>query len=194
VRTMLDNQMKDFERSGNGDGGEPLKEDEVFGLPCANFWNFCHGDMTLYYFYYGMAKHQLLKSTVSSMNKEDTHGSDHDGSSTTDPPSSRPRGKRSKSDEADEDDISTVMFKKSADEMATDAAKRRKMEAQATMAEREASAAIHSEFAVLSAKYTEATEALMQYEQSSTFKEDSFAHKIKKTAIAMLEKSLGPMM
>jgi hypothetical protein len=72
--------MPRYGDSGNGDGG-PVDKEELLVKYGSRFFQFCNGNMPLYYVYVVLMKFDLFKSVVSRMPNAATHDSDRGCSS-----------------------------------------------------------------------------------------------------------------
>jgi hypothetical protein len=144
----------------------------------SNFWNFCNGDLELYYLYVVLAKFNALQCTVSAMSPAHSFGSDvqHRDISGT-----RPR----KSIEGDLG--GPLVIHRSDDEVAAKKSKRKILESQAMTAADDA-------MATLISKYSEAKAAVEAHEEAPGFVSGDFIHGVKKARVVMIEEALNKLM
>ena len=179
LRKALDQAYGGFAISGGGDGG-PVDPKSMYVMS-SNFWNFCNGNLPLWYFYVVLAKYGALKTTVSAMDEGDQHGGDIASRNTS--------GSRRRTSGASDDSNlgAPVVIQQTDDQAAACKAKRTILEAQAMTATDEV-------MATLISKLEEATSALEEHEGADGFVAGSVIHKAKKARKATLELNLGKMM
>jgi hypothetical protein len=176
LRLKLDKAYSRFAASGGGDGG-PVDPESMYVMS-SNFWNFCNGDLELYYLYVVLAKFNALQCTVSAMSPAHSFGSDvqHRDISGT-----RPR----KSIEGDLG--GPLVIHRSDDEVAAKKSKRKILESQAMTAADDA-------MATLISKYSEAKAAVEAHEEAPGFVSGDFIHGVKKARVVIIEEALNKLM
>lgn len=183
LRTELDKALAAFSASGGGDGG-PVDPTSLY-IMSSKFWNFCNGNLALYYFYTVLAKFDALKGAVSAMEPGHAFGSDV-------PPRSISATRKRGSMGAGRDDdgggmVAPVVIQQSEDQVAASASKRAILAAKAMTAADDAMASLMK-------KHEEATAALEEYETAGSFVSGCFTHITKKARVEMLETSLKELM
>jgi hypothetical protein len=138
LRTELDRAFGSFAVSGGGDGG--AVEPGAMYVMSSKFWNFCNGNLALYYFYIVLVKHGALKCAVSAMESGDSFGSDMPKRPTTG------HKKRTSTDGGGRNDdgggTDPVEIKQSEDQKAASKSKRTIYEAKAMTASDDAMASL----------------------------------------------------
>ena len=197
LRTGLDKAFGAFAISGGGDGG-PVDPASLY-IMSSRFWNFCNGDIQLYYFYVALAKHNALKCTVSAMEPGDSFGSDvpprpvsgnkrrnSAGGPADDPDSKHGDGKAGNGN-GDGNSGAPVVIHQTEDQAAASKAKR-------AIAEAKAMTVTDDVMTSQMAKLTDANSALADYEGAHGFVPDDFMHKAKKARVTMLEANISKLM
>ena len=186
LRKALDQAYGGFAISGGGDGG-PVDPKSMYVMS-SNFWNFCNGNLTLWYFYVVLAKYGALKTTVSAMDEGHQHGGDIASRNTS-------GSRRRTSGSSDDFNLGApVVIQQTDDQAAACKAKRTILETQAMTANDEFMAKRDEIMATLISKFEEATSALEEYEGAGGFVAGSLIHKAKKARKATLELNLEKMM
>ena len=186
ARKLLDVAMGMFKLSGGGDGA-PVDISKLF-IMSSNFWNFCNGQIFLYYIYIVLTTHGCLKIACSAMDKGHSAGSDKPPRLVSKP---KPRGSDGGGAEGggggEGGEGTPIVIRQSEDQMACHKAKR-------VILEGEAMVATDTAMVSLMAKHKEATADLKEFEGEHDFVEGSFMHKAKKVRVATIEGNLAALM
>ena len=182
MRTELDKALAAFSASGGGDGG-PVDPTSLY-IMSSKFWNFCNGNLALYYFCMVLAKFDALKGAVSAMEPGHAFGSDVPPRSIS---GTRKRGSMGAGRDDDDGMVAPVVIQQSEDQAAASASKRAILAAKAMTAADDAMASLMK-------KHEDATAALEEYETAGSFLSGCFTHITKKARVEMLETSLKELM
>jgi len=186
LRTKFDAVWPKFIASGNGEGGRIVDEEGAYTMQSSTFWNFCNGDISLYYFYSVCVNTGILKSAASKMDADASHSSESGGSSTSAQDHRPGSDHNPKSADGAAPVDGAIHIGQTEDQREVVKSKRLILELKAKSQKEETTAALMTAYEV-------ALEKLESHQFSPKFLEGSFHHQLLQSRITALEVDLSSL-